>query len=143
MMAIIPRQPTPGEIFEDITDNGLLDIILDDGSLATYIRIDQYDVFNGPGSMLMAIKPKRWKCNPILTLWESWVLSKYVTDICTILSPMALNPGFLLGLTHTKNCRSAVIVVLFRLLGSTNPEKAYPQVVSMDGQKAPSQYICI
>jgi hypothetical protein len=49
---VIPNQPTPGEIFEDILDDGLLDVILNDQNQATYVQIDSYDYSNGPGSMI-------------------------------------------------------------------------------------------
>src|SRR5205823_3282039 len=42
-------QPKAGDIFEDIPEDGLLDVTLNDDNLATYVRIDTYDDLNGPG----------------------------------------------------------------------------------------------
>ncbi len=49
---LILNQPTPGEIFEDLSEDGLLDVILDDQGSATYVEIDSYDYSNGQGSMI-------------------------------------------------------------------------------------------
>jgi hypothetical protein len=52
VLALPPTQPAPGDIFEDITEEGLLEVKLDDVAAATYVRIEPYPCPDDPGSTI-------------------------------------------------------------------------------------------